>query len=649
MRVVRYSSLTVALLAPFLVVLIVGSVTSGPAEEAKIRRIKVLEDDRYVENWELARYVQDKDPRIRVAAVRALGRIARPEVKSSLLQALEDPDLDVRAAAAFALGQLGDSTLVSVLLRTLEDPIHGVRKNVVEALGKLGNPGTTPALVGLLESQSPDLRGEAALALARVKDRRATSALVDLMEGDPDDEVRWRAAYAVAATEDPEAMEALARAVSDRRPLVAMYAARGIGKFGSEADWRALRPALAHEDWRVQVDALIAMDSVLDTTSVPALLPLLESPNPHVRATACVVLGDLLHPSASDALRERLKDPNPAVRANAVLAVAKVDEHAALPLVAELTEDPSRYVRARAYEAMGEIQWARSFELLKVGIEDADPAIRAAAISALPKLKQKGVLEALARGLEDTDWVVVAVAAEALGEFGNRAAVGELGDAYWNFPERGGEDVRLAIVKAIHELGGRGARRVLLDALRDPDYRVRVEAQAALRERLGMASEIDPPVYGDGSRDGKDLPLALGTRRVRIKTIRGTIEAVLYGDDAPQTVANFLRLAGDGFYDGNVFHRVVPNFVIQGGCPRGDGWGGPGYTIRCEINEHRYLTGTLGMALAGKDTGGSQFFITHSPQPRLDGNYTVFGQLVSGQDVVDQIMPGDEILSIEEI
>ena len=123
---------------------------------------------------------------------------------------------------------------------------------------------------------------------------------------------------------------------------------------------------------------------------------------------------------------------------------------------------------------------------------------------------------------------------------------------------------------------------------------------------------------------------------------------MLYGDDAPQTVGNFLRLARDGYYDGNVVHRVVPNFVIQAGCPRGDGWGSPGYTIRCEINEHRYLTGTIGMALAGEDTGGSQFFITQSPQPRLDGKYTVFGQVVGVQDVVDQIMPGDEILSIEE-
>ena len=120
----------------------------------------------------------------------------------------------------------------------------------------------------------------------------------------------------------------------------------------------------------------------------------------------------------------------------------------------------------------------------------------------------------------------------------------------------------------------------------------------------------------------------------------------LFGEDAPNAVQNFVKLTEQGFYNGLTFHRVVPNFVIQGGCPRGDGWGWPGYTIRCEINGKHYLTGIVGMALAGKDTGGSQFFITHSPQPHLDGRYTIFGEVVSGMDVVDRIERGDKILEI---
>ncbi len=116
--------------------------------------------------------------------------------------------------------------------------------------------------------------------------------------------------------------------------------------------------------------------------------------------------------------------------------------------------------------------------------------------------------------------------------------------------------------------------------------------------------------------------------------------------DAPLTADNFMTLARNGFFDGDAVHRVVPDFVVQGGDPRGDGEGGPGYTIRDEINQRPYLRGTVGMALDWKDTGGSQFFITHSPQPHLDARYTVFGQVVAGMDVVDRIAPWDVIRSV---
>ncbi|MEN4005821.1 MAG: peptidylprolyl isomerase [Methanobacteriaceae archaeon] len=130
-------------------------------------------------------------------------------------------------------------------------------------------------------------------------------------------------------------------------------------------------------------------------------------------------------------------------------------------------------------------------------------------------------------------------------------------------------------------------------------------------------------------------------KKAVIETDKGNIELVLFDKEAPNTVANFEKLAKEGFYDGLTFHRVIPNFVIQGGCPRGNGTGGPGYTIKCEINPHKHGTGTLSMAHAGKDTGGSQFFITHSPQPHLDGAHTVFGKVVKGMDVVNRIQAND--------
>ncbi|WP_077621675.1 peptidylprolyl isomerase [Sediminibacillus massiliensis] len=126
------------------------------------------------------------------------------------------------------------------------------------------------------------------------------------------------------------------------------------------------------------------------------------------------------------------------------------------------------------------------------------------------------------------------------------------------------------------------------------------------------------------------------------------IKIEMYEDAAPNTVANFEKLANSGFYNGVTFHRVIPGFVAQGGDPTGTGAGGPGYTIKCETegNPHKHVAGSLSMAHAGKDTGGSQFFIVHEPQPHLDGVHTVFGQVTEGMDTVLRIKPGDEMKSV---
>jgi len=143
-------------------------------------------------------------------------------------------------------------------------------------------------------------------------------------------------------------------------------------------------------------------------------------------------------------------------------------------------------------------------------------------------------------------------------------------------------------------------------------------------------------------------------KHARLETSKGSIELELYADEAPNTVANFEKLANAGFYDGTRFHRVIPNFMIQGGDPYSKtgqgrlGTGGPGYTIKCETQRsvHKHAAGTLSMAHAGKDTGGSQFFICHSPQPHLDGVHTVFGQVTKGMEVVNTIAQNDEVKSI---
>ena len=146
-------------------------------------------------------------------------------------------------------------------------------------------------------------------------------------------------------------------------------------------------------------------------------------------------------------------------------------------------------------------------------------------------------------------------------------------------------------------------------------------------------------------------------RKAVFDTARGAIELELYADEVPGTVANFEKLANSGFYNGTKFHRVIPNFMVQGGDPYSKGGagrvgtGGPGYTIKCETQNstHKHIAGTLSMAHAGKDTGGSQFFICHSPQGHLDGVHTVFGQVTKGMDVVNAIKSNDEVKSIRVI
>ncbi|TEY02378.1 peptidylprolyl isomerase [Campylobacter sp. US33a] len=155
-----------------------------------------------------------------------------------------------------------------------------------------------------------------------------------------------------------------------------------------------------------------------------------------------------------------------------------------------------------------------------------------------------------------------------------------------------------------------------------------------------MLKEID-------TRDVKKYKFAI------IETEKGSMKLKLFGDEAPQTVCNFANLASSGFYKDLKFHRVIPNFVIQGGCPYGNGIGGPGYEIMCECHNqtHKHQRGTLSMAHAGRDTGGSQFFICHSAQPHLDGIHTVFGQIdekdTQSLEVLDSIRQEDKIINIK--
>jgi len=210
-------------------------------------------------------------------------------------------------------------------------------------------------------------------------------------------------------------------------------------------------------------------------------------------------------------------------------------------------------------------------------------------------------------------------------------------------------DAALAILDALARQKSAAANDAIKTALNSADYLVRRRA-AALLKANGVGDFSDRIGTVQTRNTTADYERAIGRigKQVRavVTTSKGSFVIELFPEDASLTVDNFVMLARRGFFNGQMIPRVVPNFVVQAGDPRGDTNGGPGYQIRCEINEVPYDRAAVGMALSGKDTGGSQWFVTHSPQPHLDGGYTVFGRVIASMEVVDAIVRGDIIRSV---
>jgi len=210
-------------------------------------------------------------------------------------------------------------------------------------------------------------------------------------------------------------------------------------------------------------------------------------------------------------------------------------------------------------------------------------------------------------------------------------------------------DAALSILDSLGKQKSAAANDAIKSALDSQDYLVRRRAVALLKTNGAgdFAARIGTVKTRNTAADYRRA-LSRINRKVQavVTTSRGSFTIELLPSEAPLTVDNFVQLAQRNYFRGVTIHRVVPNFVIQDGDPRGDGNGGPGYQIRCEINELPYDRAMLGMALSGKDTGGSQWFVTHAPQPHLDGGYTVFGRVIAGMEVVDRIERGDVVKAI---
>ncbi len=635
--------------------LLVGCSTALDSPEIARAKIRAAEDRRTPKSRVLLEQLSRGEAAERAMAARAMGRIQAPRYLGALGSALDDEDLGVRLAALFAIGQLGlvpdqavEPRASDVVRSLLGDAEPEIVAAALEALGKLARADAPAMIAPFLTHADASVRAEAAYALFRcrfaplwrgeVEDPpelpdAAAQALVRAMRDD-DSNVRFAATYAFSRYGDERAERALIQASTDADERIRLFAVRGLGQRIDAANVPHLAARLGDESAGVRVEAVAALRRAAAFDAVQSVA---ADPSFHVRAAVARALGGASSP-ASLRLLERL-----GADSSVTVQVAAIDA-LALRLEAELAERLGawagsddwriRAAGARAAARAGE----PGMQVLTAAFEDPDPRVQSAALSGLSGVPSADAFVTAALARDDLALRGGAVPLVAEREHLDRVAL--LTAAYDGSPGDDWIEVRESIADALAEIDGAetALRRILEN---DPAPSVRAKAAAALGE---ATPEISPePVYG-ASR-WLDVETPAGTR-VELETAHGTMTIELFAREAPIHVASFLERVDAGFYDGLIWHRVVSNFVIQGGDPRGDGWGSGGENLRDEINQVRYGRGMIGMPKAGKDTGGCQIFITHVPTPHLDGNYTVFGRVIDGLDMIDKVEVGDAILSI---
>jgi cyclophilin family peptidyl-prolyl cis-trans isomerase/HEAT repeat protein len=615
------------------------------AGQDTLKNLALWEDERVTDGGKLFEYLRSSSALVRLRTTEVIGRLQDPADVPRLIPLLSDPDTEVRREAVFALGQIASLEAAEALqefgTRSRADDLA----MIIEALGKIGGKDVSESLAALLHDFHADVRGATALALARAADNVSLNPLL-LAVHDPDSDVVWRVAYALEKVPSARVGAKVMPLLASDDALTRAHAARTLGKQKDEDAVSVLVGALADPDPRVVVNAARALGEIGEDDAVhPLGETLARHPSHHARRAAAAALGGIGSKKGKDYLAQAIMDRSAGVRAEAITALAAVLGEEAAIFCDQAVRDGSRYVRAAAVEAMGASGAKERLEaLMRVAERDDDALMRAAAIRGLARADDERVTPFLRTRLVEEDWVVVTEVVTALAEREAREAAAELIALYAARRGRVDANIRLAVLAALERLVAPEAAPLASEALQDEDRRVRAAGQTLLAA-IGMPAS--PPsereineAHFDRSRR-RSLAPPLGVRRAVIACAHGEIEIELFGDDAPQIVNNFIQLAKSGFYDGLTFHRVVPNFVVQGGCPRGDGWGDAGAFVRSEFNRHHYETGAVGIAHDGKDTGGSQFFITLSAQPHLDGRYTLFGRVLRGMDVVWKIDQGD--------
>lgn len=570
-------------------------------------RLMAMLDVRRADTLLVDTLLVDADPDRRARTALAIGQLRMRARFPQLRRLLTDGDTAIAANAAYALGVAKDTQAVAALARAIGGAPDPVAREAAWALGEIGEPSRTVLSVALgdglaapLRASSASLRNasvRAALVLATVKLRPAPIALV----------VPW---------------------LADSSAQVVRAAAYVIGRLRAPAGVRALLAVRSYAD-----------DEVRQSVA---------------RALTRTTVGDSLAVPAREALNALLRDADWRVRANAAGSVSTFGASALEAVQIGLTDSVAN-VRIVASDSLSVIfgrdtvRWRRAWE------RDTLLAVRRLMLAHVRRLALPIFDAEVTTWEQRTDWRYRMAAFEHRARTGEADRVG----AAEAFSHDADARVRSAALQRVTNIvDGSLATRVRVLAERastDRDSIVRALGQRLLapRDTATRASRRTTPdslvarplveyerLVRQWGAVGSRQPVAV------IETDYGVVTLQLFGREAPLIVEAFVRLAKEGYYRNTVFHRVVPNFVVQDGDARGDGTGGPGFSLRESFSRQRHERGCLGLATSGPDTGGSQYYLCHSSQPHLDGAYTVFGTVLSGFDVMDRIVQGDRMVRI---
>ena len=585
-------------------------------------------------------YLSDENAKYRAQACLALASVQDSVALGPLTSLLKDSSADVRLAAAYAIGQLKSEMAADSLLFALaweETPI--VRKELLEALGKCAS---AEQMEDFLNYEPTDTLAKAGFAwglyragIREIVTVRMVSLAITCLDAGQSHSTRLGAAQFLGRSQEVELSPyqdtVLAVALNDSSPDVRMALASALRHADEEFALGAITQILAQEsDYRVKINCIRALSGINDEQSVKLVTPMLEASNPNLAQAAANFLEGKL--DDEELLQKAGESKFWRARATLLGGIISNENPEATKYCLELLAKATiPYEKATLLSVL-----ANDTSSLDILVNEAfrteNNAVRTAAMRSIRKIRST-------EGLSDEQKANIGEIFKNAIAHGDMAMVvtgsSGLANDKWNYKAQFSDFQFLYEAKEKLSLP---KDNEILQALQSAiDYFEGADSPTP------VDNEFNHPIDWDfiAGIDAKQL--------VKITTSKGDIVLRMLVNDTPGSVANFLALADTGYYNPSLFHRVVPNFVAQGGDPRGDGWGGEDYSIRSEIGPLRYQTGSVGMASAGKDTEGVQWFITHSPTPHLDGRYSIFAVVTSGMEVVHQLEMGDEIISIERV